>query len=112
MFIYILVAAFLGSLIPLAWLGVYYLSKDGQNVLFALPSWVETLFIAFCPSSLLLLADPLDERYLIPFLVIFINVLLYILIGMSIWFGCYRSKVFLFFLLAILAAYFYAIFTL
>ncbi len=112
MLFYIVVAGLIGGTIPTIWLILYYFHPNGKSFLFELPAWVETVFVALCPGSLLLLSDPLDNSYSTPVIVVLTNVILYGLIGLLLWVGWYRSRTVLFVLLVVSLIYVYKIYTL
>ena len=109
---FMLVGGLIGGIISATWLCVYYFYAEGKTLLFGLPTWVETLFVVICPSSLLLLSDPSDNSVMLPIMVIVLNAVFYSLIGLLLWNGLYRSKVVLMVLMVIFLLYLYKIVTL
>ena len=86
-----------GAAIPLIFQMIWWIMGTYQEFSLSAKLNVENLMLILWPSSLLLLpAGSEDSFFLIPFLTaIVLNVLLYVLVGVSFWYALKKSYLFL-----------------
>jgi len=53
---------------------------------------IHELLLLLCPSSLLMLMDPEDQSFGLPIITIFLNAILYAILGWLVWIGIRQSK--------------------
>ena len=70
-----------GLSIPVVWMSLYHLVPGFAQWWYETPTWVETLLLAVWPSSLLLVADPLDDNVSLWVVSAAVNFGLYALVG-------------------------------
>lgn len=70
-----------GLSIPVVWMSLYHLVPGFAKWWYGTPTWMETILLTVWPSSILLLADPLDEKIGLWVMSAAINLGLYALIG-------------------------------
>lgn len=51
-----------GMSIPVVWMSLYHFAPGFSKWWYGTPTWAETVLLAVWPSSILQMADPLDEN--------------------------------------------------
>jgi hypothetical protein len=67
--------------IPVVWMSLYHLVPGFPKWWYGTPTWIETMLLVVWPSSILLVADPLDQNVGLWVTSAAINFGLYALIG-------------------------------
>lgn len=92
------VAAFalLGVVAPILWVTAYRTLGDGwqTTVQVMMMAGAEKVIVALWPASVLMIADPRDETWQIPAISAVLNGLYYAAIGLLVWLGWRRNKVY------------------
>ena len=89
---HVLVFALVGLGIPLVWMSLYHTTSWFAEWWLKGPLWGETLLLAVWPSSILLIADPLDSNLFLWVVSAAINAAIYALVGGLLLHALLRRK--------------------
>lgn len=76
----IALAGLVGTVIPSIWMALYHGSPAFAKWWFEAPSFVELIRLLLWPTSLLLMADPLDQNVTLWIVSIALNALIYVMV--------------------------------